>query len=241
MTEFNNVTKPKHYAEGNIECIDAMESAYGIEAVMAFCKCNAFKYAWRFDKKNGIEDLKKAKWYIDKYIELDEKYSGGISDPADALKPTDKEIAEMQARSNQAIKDLKEIFPDEPYTLIQKSPRIIAKTDTAYTTTDGFKPVTTKYEGLYKVRLGLNIHEQKAIKNPNAFIGVGQIDRVESDGKNYRIIFKDVVTMKGCVTTGMERQRTMYAPVGYDMSQNLAEPNEIKRYNSYKASYSYDV
>lgn len=67
----NDVNHPKHYNNGNIECIDAMIAAYGKEAVMAFCKCNAFKYQWRFDKKNGIEDLKKAQWYQNKYIELE--------------------------------------------------------------------------------------------------------------------------------------------------------------------------
>lgn len=69
----DNVNKPSHYTSGNIECIDAMISAYGKEDVKAFCKCNAFKYQWRFDKKNGTEDLKKAQWYQNKYIELCQK------------------------------------------------------------------------------------------------------------------------------------------------------------------------
>ena len=42
----------------------------GIEAVKNFCLCNAFKYLYRHDKKNGLEDIKKANWYINKYIEL---------------------------------------------------------------------------------------------------------------------------------------------------------------------------
>lgn len=71
--ENDNVNHPSHYTngEGGIECIDAMISAYGKEAVMCFCKCNAFKYQWRFDKKNGVEDIKKAQWYQNKYIELE--------------------------------------------------------------------------------------------------------------------------------------------------------------------------
>lgn len=64
------VNHPSHYASSSIECIDAMIAAYGKEAVMHFCQCNAFKYQWRFDKKNGVEDLKKAEWYNNKYIEL---------------------------------------------------------------------------------------------------------------------------------------------------------------------------
>lgn len=68
--QFDVVNSPSHYTKGDIECIDAMESAYGIDAVMAFCKCNAFKYQWRFPNKNGIEDLHKAHWYNQKYEEL---------------------------------------------------------------------------------------------------------------------------------------------------------------------------
>lgn len=59
---------PGHYK--GTACIDAMIAAYGKEAVMCFCKCNAFKYQWRFDKKNGDEDLKKSQWYQNKYMEL---------------------------------------------------------------------------------------------------------------------------------------------------------------------------
>ena len=67
------VNHPSHYASGKIECIDAMEAAYGTEAVMHFCQCNAFKYQWRFNKKNGEEDIKKAQWYQNKYLELQNK------------------------------------------------------------------------------------------------------------------------------------------------------------------------
>lgn len=69
-TQFDAVSKPSHYAAGDIECIDAMIAAYGSEAVKDFCKCNAFKYQWRFDKKNGEEDIKKAQWYQNKLMEL---------------------------------------------------------------------------------------------------------------------------------------------------------------------------
>ena len=73
MSNFDVVNSPKHYADSSIECIDAMEAAYGTEAVMWFCVCNAFKYQWRFKKKNGLEDIRKAQWYQNKYIELSKK------------------------------------------------------------------------------------------------------------------------------------------------------------------------
>ena len=70
MENKNNIN-PDHYKNNtSIECIDAMVAAYGKEDVMAFCKCNAFKYIWRFKDKNNIEDIKKAQWYQNKYIEL---------------------------------------------------------------------------------------------------------------------------------------------------------------------------
>lgn len=64
------INHPKHYELDKIECIDAMEMTQGRGAVMSFCLCNAFKYLWRHDRKNGLEDIKKAKWYLDKYLEL---------------------------------------------------------------------------------------------------------------------------------------------------------------------------
>lgn len=73
IQEFDSVNHPKHYTSGGIECIDAMISAYGKEAVAWFCLCNAFKYTWRTNLKNGIEDLNKAQWYINKYKELKAK------------------------------------------------------------------------------------------------------------------------------------------------------------------------
>ena len=67
---FDTINKPSHYADSKIECIDAMEAAFGIESVMHFCLCNSFKYIFRSQKKNGVEDLKKAMWYENKYLEL---------------------------------------------------------------------------------------------------------------------------------------------------------------------------
>ena len=69
------VNHPVHYNQGGIECIDALKAATvsktGIEAV---CTANAIKYLWRYEEKNGIEDVKKARWYIDRLIkELEEK------------------------------------------------------------------------------------------------------------------------------------------------------------------------
>ena len=63
------VDHPAHY-QGKNECIDVMEAMFGADAVIAFCKCNAFKYRFRANMKNGEEDIKKAEWYETKLIEL---------------------------------------------------------------------------------------------------------------------------------------------------------------------------
>lgn len=62
------VNRPAHYTSGGIECIDAMAAAFGDEAVKDFCLCNCFKYLWRHRNKNGVEDLKKARWYLNRLI-----------------------------------------------------------------------------------------------------------------------------------------------------------------------------
>lgn len=72
----DNVNHPTHYAHDKVECIDAMESAFGKTAVEDFCLINAFKYIWRSRDKNGLEDIEKAKWYLNKYEELMKKTSG---------------------------------------------------------------------------------------------------------------------------------------------------------------------
>ena len=62
------VHHPDHYNVGNIECIDAIESALSPDQFAGFCRGNAIKYIWRCDNKGGNEDLKKALWYIERLI-----------------------------------------------------------------------------------------------------------------------------------------------------------------------------
>lgn len=63
----DNVNKPAHYTQGKVECIDAIESAtMGLVGIIAVCVGNVIKYVWRFALKNGIEDLDKADYYLQK-------------------------------------------------------------------------------------------------------------------------------------------------------------------------------
>jgi len=63
----DNVNQPAHYTQGKVECIDAIESAtIGLMGIVAVCVANVIKYVWRFALKNGIEDLDKADYYLQK-------------------------------------------------------------------------------------------------------------------------------------------------------------------------------
>lgn len=68
------VSHPKHYTQGDIECIDALKAAtVGKRGIEAVCVANVIKYLWRYEEKNGIEDVRKAKWYIERLLkELEE-------------------------------------------------------------------------------------------------------------------------------------------------------------------------
>jgi len=81
----NNVNHPKHYTNGKIECIDALESAtIGLEGIEAVDTGAAIKYLWRWKLKGGVEDLKKAIWYIKHLI----KSQGEIYDDESKSEPS---------------------------------------------------------------------------------------------------------------------------------------------------------
>jgi hypothetical protein len=67
------VNHPRHYTQGDIECIDAMRSALGPDGFKAYCRAACIKYLWRSDHKNGVEDLKKCRWYLDRLIQESER------------------------------------------------------------------------------------------------------------------------------------------------------------------------
>jgi hypothetical protein len=71
MTSHFDPISPSHYKQGSVECIEALASATAnLKGIEAVCTANAIKYLWRWKEKNGVEDLQKAQWYIDKLIEI---------------------------------------------------------------------------------------------------------------------------------------------------------------------------
>lgn len=71
----DNVNSPSHYTQGGIECIEALKAAtVGKTGIEAICVANVIKYVWRYEEKNGLEDVKKARWYLERLIkELEDK------------------------------------------------------------------------------------------------------------------------------------------------------------------------
>ncbi len=61
---------PSHYTQGGVECIDAIEAATG-DGFAGYCAGNVIKYVYRYRNKGGVEDLKKARWYLNKLIECE--------------------------------------------------------------------------------------------------------------------------------------------------------------------------
>ena len=69
----DNVNHPNHYKTGKTECIVAMEEMLSTEEFIGYLRGNIYKYTYRYKDKNGVEDLKKAQWYLNKLIEKEQQ------------------------------------------------------------------------------------------------------------------------------------------------------------------------
>jgi len=65
-SEHDPVNHPKHYTSSDIECVDAMRAAFGVDQFKSFCQCAAFKYLWRssLHKDGSDQNIKKAIWFL---------------------------------------------------------------------------------------------------------------------------------------------------------------------------------
>ena len=75
------VNHPSHYTAGGIECIDAIAAALTSQSdpMSAWLTGQCLKYLWRWPLKNGLEDLKKTRFYLDRLIKHDlRKFYYGI-------------------------------------------------------------------------------------------------------------------------------------------------------------------
>lgn len=64
------VNQPPHYTQGGIECIDAIKSAItGKPPYEAWLVGQVIKYLWRYNFKNGVQDVEKAQFYVNRLLE----------------------------------------------------------------------------------------------------------------------------------------------------------------------------
>ncbi len=96
------VNHPDHYNTESFECIDVMGEVFGTEAVKNFCKLNAFKYLWRADEKDGMNDIRKAQWYLEHMLSLD------TEDESDEDEQENDEIEDVTEHLCDAFRNLYE-------------------------------------------------------------------------------------------------------------------------------------
>lgn len=65
---YDTVQRPAHYNQSGIECIDAIAASMTPVEFQAYLKGNVQKYLWRYQHKNGVEDCRKAQWYLDRLV-----------------------------------------------------------------------------------------------------------------------------------------------------------------------------
>jgi len=65
----DKVNNPSHYGQGSIECIDYIKDFLTQEEYIGYLRGNIAKYLHRWRHKNGVEDLKKANWYLQALIQ----------------------------------------------------------------------------------------------------------------------------------------------------------------------------
>ena len=70
--EYNdNINHPAHYTHGKYEAIDIiLDAVKDLPPTEAVCVNNILKYILRYHYKNGLQDVKKCRWYVDKLIEI---------------------------------------------------------------------------------------------------------------------------------------------------------------------------
>ncbi len=71
------VNSPAHYNKAGIETIDMIESVTG-DGFEAYLQGNILKYLCRYKYKNGVEDLRKANWYLNRLIKTIGEDKDGI-------------------------------------------------------------------------------------------------------------------------------------------------------------------
>lgn len=70
----DNVNRPSHYCKGGLECIDIIKAQLGQRQYIGYLYGNVLKYMWRWQDKNGVEDLRKAAHYLEWLIKEEQEH-----------------------------------------------------------------------------------------------------------------------------------------------------------------------
>lgn len=93
----DQIHRPSHYV-GDIECIDAMIAAFGMDAVKMYARIAAFKYQWRAGKKDPLpQELGKAIWYL-RFANGDDPRASNPHKSKDIAKTVDSDMAAYEQR-----------------------------------------------------------------------------------------------------------------------------------------------
>lgn len=140
----DSVKHPEHYRlEGlkGVESIDIIKAVLGAEGFKKFCRGNALKYLIRADKKNGLEDLKKAAVYLNWEIsgrteEADDEKTAEAAEKkaekAEAAGPSEEEylwIKKVRSAMRRRAKKWNRNHPDNPTVGLHLRTRMLKKTD----------------------------------------------------------------------------------------------------------------
>lgn len=68
----DNINKPAHYHQNGTDVIGFSEAQFSEDELRGFYRINCLKYITRFDRKGGVEDIKKASFYLNKLLEMEE-------------------------------------------------------------------------------------------------------------------------------------------------------------------------
>ena len=119
----SNVDHPNHYqSETGIEVIDVIKAFTSeLSGEEAFCIGNAIKYICRYSKKNGVEDLEKAKWYIDRVISIRKTEFLKTPDPTADVKNTDnigRFLFASREEADKVVKELQSMIHEHGYATL---------------------------------------------------------------------------------------------------------------------------
>ncbi|MDM8212800.1 DUF3310 domain-containing protein [Enterococcus hirae] len=111
-----NAIEPDYYQKGTIDVIEAFRLTATKEQFRGGMKLNVMKYIMRYENKNGIEDLEKAREYIDRLIKAEERYEAEekVECPGLTLK-------DALANADKLMKTVNEIMKREPNKGIDKT------------------------------------------------------------------------------------------------------------------------